>query len=328
MRNNIHNTMRKRRTSHRFLLISLLLFCGGSIRSTECYVVHEPYLPKSIPTPEDEPISQRPPVSVSVESSPYLSIPMSSQLALSSSPSDVVLSPFEVWCLHRMDRWYTKSQSLKCPFLRRRSGDILDTLEAIMKHVTIRKVCWPLMGPPQAHRPAGTNKKTNTLKHKGLSVSQLYQHVLEDWKPETDGKGYYITGKLTTQVYKDSCLFLGPDPDMPIHGLRKYVGVASHLFDYDTSMATLHSLEIEELDSKSVLVAKWTLSGILRLPWKPSLPTFSGTTIYHIDGTDGLITCHEESWDCSVARAFCHTLLPELAHRIWSNDHDTKIEQS
>lgn len=232
-------------------------------------------------------------------------------------PVDAVLSPLEAWCLSRLDQWYAKSQSFKCPFMRRRSGDILDTLESVMKHTMIRKECWPIMGPPQAHRPAGTNKKTNAIKYKGLSLSELHQNVLQDWKPDTDGKGYYITGKLTTPIFRDDCLFLGPDPDMPIHGLRKYVGVASHLFDYDTSRATLHSLEMKE--DKNALVAKWTMSGILRLPWRPALPTFSGTTTYHIDD-EGLIYCHEETWDCSAMRAFCHTLLPDIANAIWKSD--------
>jgi hypothetical protein len=241
---------------------------------------------------------------------------------------NTTLSPLEAWCLSRLDRWYSTSQSLKCPFFRRRSGDLLDTLELAVKHVIIRKECWPLMGPPQAHRPAGTNKKTNSIKYNGLSLSQLYVLVLDDWKPETDGKGYYITGKLTTQIYRDDCLFLGPDPDMPIHGLRKYVGVASHLFDYDTSRATLHSLDtvLDDFDTCQALVAKWTMSGILRLPWKPSLPTFSGQTTYHID-EGGLIFCHEEKWDCSVIRAFCHTLLPDFVVRnIWSREQSGEKE--
>ncbi|KAG7347214.1 DUF2358 domain containing protein [Nitzschia inconspicua] len=238
-------------------------------------------------------------------------------------PVDEVLSPLEAWYLSRLDQWYTKSQSLKCPFMRRRFGDALDTLESVLKHTLIRRECWPLMGPPQAHRPAGTNKKTNTIKYRGLSLMDIHQLVLQDWKPDTDGKGYYITGKLTTPIYRDDCLFLGPDPDMPIHGLRKYVGVAAHLFDYETSRATLQSLERNDQDN--LLVAKWTLSGILRLPWRPALPTFSGTTIYHIDG-DGLIYCHEESWDCSVMRAFCHTLFPDIAEMIWKADDHLEDE--
>eukprot|EP00429_Kryptoperidinium_foliaceum_P117239 CAMPEP_0176306672 /NCGR_PEP_ID=MMETSP0121_2-20121125/63618_1 /TAXON_ID=160619 /ORGANISM="Kryptoperidinium foliaceum, Strain CCMP 1326" /LENGTH=158 /DNA_ID=CAMNT_0017648419 /DNA_START=1 /DNA_END=473 /DNA_ORIENTATION=+ len=158
------------------------------------------------------------------------------------------------------------------------------------------------MGPPQAMRPAGVNKKLQRMKYKGVSLEELRTFVWRDWKPET-GKGYYITGKLTTACYRDDCLFSGPDPDMPIKGLRKYVGVAAHLFDFDQSRATLKSLEVVD----DTLVAEWRLRGILRLPWHPHLPTFSGKTVYHVD-TDGLIEQHEEFWNISVAHAFCFTL--------------------
>ena len=313
----------------------------------------------------------------------------------------VVLSPIEAWCLSRMDRWYSTSQSMKCPFMRRRSGDVLDGVEKFMNRFIVRPEC---QQTPQAHRPPGTNKKQNKIKHKHLTPEQIRRIILEDWTITTvtgngddnddctttsasssstnnnNSKGYYITGKLTTGVYRDDCLFLGPDPDMPIHGTRKYVGVASHLFDYKESDAVLHSLKIvsvEELESvrlrptakvsaalrdvhlrdrrlcpydrpnsthknmhdgstttsaaaavsaytaiptstgnKICLVADWTLSGILRLPWRPSLPTFSGQTIYHLDD-EGLVLCHEESWDCSAIQAFCHTLLPGLSEKIW-----------
>lgn len=250
-------------------------------------------------------------------------------------PSSSTFSPLEAWCLSKLDRWYTASQTAKCPFFRRRVGDSLDTLEEWVKYTIIRKECWPMMGPPQAHRPAGTNKKRNKIKYKGLSPTQLQNYVSNDWKADTK-KGYYITGKLTTAIYRDDCLFLGPDPDLPCSGLRKYAGVASHLFDYHTSFATLKSLETitkndniknvfkeeeeeEEQGEKIIaLVARWKLIGVLRLPWRPSLPTLSGQTIYHIDN-DGLIACHEESWDRSALEAFGHTFLPKLANRIWPN---------
>ena len=172
-----------------------------------------------------------------------------------------------------------------------------------------------MMGLPQAWRPAGSNKKQQMIKYKNLSLPELRAHIRSDWKPET-GKGYYVTGKLTTACYRDDCLFTGPDPDMPIKGLRKYVGVAAHLFDVDTSRTTLHSLKVVD----NTLEAQWEFRGVLHLPWRPSLPKLSGRTVYHVD-EEGLISQHEEFWDLSVAYAFCFTLFPELAKRIW-NDTD------
>lgn len=206
---------------------------------------------------------------------------------------------------------------MKCPFLRRRSGDVLDKVESVMKHTIIRQQCWPLMGPPQAWRPAGYNKRLRVIKYKGMTLETLKEYVLEDWKADT-GKGYYVTGKLTTAIYRDDCHFLGPDPDMPIKGLRKYVGVAAHLFDSDQSCATLKSLDIVG----DTLVADWKMEGVLRLPWRPHLPSFSGSTVYHFD-EEGLIQRHEETWDISSAQAFAKTLWPEGAKHIWKEGEST-----
>lgn len=197
-------------------------------------------------------------------------------------------------------------------------GDLLDKVENVMKHTVIRRECWPLMGPPQAWRPAGHNKKLRRIKYKNLPLEDVKQYVYNDWKPDT-GKGYYVTGKLTTAIYRDDCLFLGPDPDMPIKGLRKYIGVAAHLFDFDESVSTLKSLEI--VDDDNTLVAEWQLKGILKLPWRPHLPTFSGKTVYYFDD-EGLIERHEESWDMTVAHAFCQTLFPDLAAKIWKEHNN------
>jgi hypothetical protein len=250
-------------------------------------------------------------------------IEMSDQTSTQSQVSNSILStpilsPWEAACLVRMDRWYTKSQTLKCPFMRRRLGDVLDTTEVLMKHTVIRPACWPLLGPPQAWRPAGRSKKM-IEKYKGLSLEQIKTLLEGDWKTHNH-KGYYVTGKLTAAIYRNDCQFTGPDPDMPIRGIRKYMGVAAHLFDQKDSGAELLSLEeiIQHPSSSSgrALLAHWQMHGILRLPWKPHLPVFQGTTTYFLD-EEGLIEHHAETWNISAVRAFCQTLWPEMARRLW-----------
>jgi hypothetical protein len=249
----------------------------------------------------------------------------SKQSQASNSISTPILSPWEAACLVRMDRWYTKSQTLKCPFMRRRLGDVLDTTEVLMKYTAIRPACWPLLGPPQALRPAGRSNKMKE-KYKGLSLEQIKTHLERDWKTHNH-KGYYVTGKLTTAIYRDDCQFTGPDPDMPIKGLRKYIGVAAHLFDQTASGAELLSLDeiIQHPSSTSrALLAHWQMHGILRLPWKPHLPVFQGTTTYFLD-EEGLIEHHAETWNISAVQAFCQTLWPEMARRLWrTNRKDSK----
>jgi len=150
--------------------------------------------------------------------------------------------------------------------------------------------------------------------------------IRHDWKPHHQHKGYYITGKLNTTIYRDDCWFDGPDPDMPVRGVRKYLNAASQLFDTATSSAELLSLEIGDrscgnsksrgLKPKSTIVARWKLKGVLHLPWHPSLPVWTGQTIYYLDD-EHMVYRHEEHWDISVVQAFTQTLWPEVGNVLW-----------
>ncbi len=225
------------------------------------------------------------------------------------------LSPLEAWCVTHMDVWYSRSLSIKCPFLKRRTADLLDGLDMMMRFLVIRHKSLDLIGPPPGCR------SVRLAKHMDTTLDERIAILRHDWRPETN-KGYYITGRLNTTLYRDDCLFDGPDPDMPVRGLRKYINAASHLFDHATSTAELLSLDIVmDLDFNPVIVAEWRLQGVLHLPWHPKLPTWTGRTSYHFDDK-GLIYLHKEEWDISVARAFLETLLPDVASRIW-NDNAT-----
>lgn len=60
------------------------------------------------------------------------------------------------------------------------------------------------------------------LKHRGLPMDVIRDIIIKDWAgkagpgPDNNHKGYYITGKLNSTIYRDDCLFDGPDPDMPV----------------------------------------------------------------------------------------------------------------
>ena len=109
-----------------------------------------------------------------------------------------------------------------------------------------------------------------------------------------------LSGRLSHQVYRDDCLFVSPDPDLPIRGLPKYLGVATHLFDAKQSSAELLDLRI--LDDNAIQ-ANWRMSMTIKLPWRPHLPTFTGTTTYRLD-RDHLIYSHIETWNLAVSEAF------------------------
>jgi hypothetical protein len=219
-----------------------------------------------------------------------------------------VYSTWEVWYTEKLKGWYREALALKCPFFRRRASDVLDKFDSLFRIAFIGDTS--VLGPPLAYQCEGDV----CVKRFGLSLNELAVEIRKDWREDTR-KGYYINGKLNTAVYRDDCLFHGPDPDMPVRGLRKYLNAASQLFDPAKSTCELLSLQVQD----SVIVAEWRMKGRLRLPWKPWMPTVTGKTTYHTDGL-GLIREHEEEWDISVLRAFMQTLLPEVGGLIWKDD--------
>ena len=223
------------------------------------------------------------------------------------------LSPLEGWCARELEEHYQRAVSLKCPFMKRRLVDALDAADMVLRFLVVRHKSLDIFGPPPGHR----SKFQTEEKCRHLSINEIMECIRQDWKEET-AKGYYITGNLNSTIYRDDCLFDGPDPDMPVQGLRKYVNAASQLFDRSKSRAELLSLKLlQEHTGESKIVAHWRMKGVLRLPWKPNLPEWTGSTTYHLD-EDGLVYLHEENWDMSVLEAFMKTFVPELSDKIWA----------
>jgi len=176
-------------------------------------------------------------------------------------------------------------------------------------------------------------------KKKNLPVEELLAMIRKDWRAleeieteteteiydgayfatktdRVDEKGYYVTGKISKSIYRDDCEFQSPDPDLPLKGIRKYVGVASQLFHSKTSFSKLLSLEQQQLGTERpeatianennntiVLKAMWKMSLTISLPWKPQISEFTGSTLYFLD-EDRLVFRHQETWDISVWDAF------------------------
>jgi hypothetical protein len=183
-----------------------------------------------------------------------------------------------------------------------------------------------------------------SVKHRNLPLETIKDVIIQDWSTHND-KGYYVTGKLNSTIYRDDCLFDGPDPDMPVKGLRKYLGAASHLFDASKSFATLMDVNIVQMEmvshdndfddcydnnhndyknkkrTKQAIEVKWRIEGVLMLPWRPKVKPWSGWTRYHLDA-DNLIEYHQEGWDISVLEAFVGTMFPTLADKIWKTPHE------
>ena len=201
---------------------------------------------------------------------------------------------------NNMEPFYKKMLTIKCPFFRRRAYDILDSISSIgiflkARHKTIS--LFPI-GPSVAVTPG------SKLKHQDWDTLKAY--IASDW----EGKSYYITGKLSKNIYHDQCLFDGPDPDMPVRGLYKYLSFASSLFNHKLSRADLLK-PIEVNEAQRTLTAHWRLEGVLNLPGHPPLKPFTGSTTYHV-GDNRLIEKHVETWDISVFDAFISTVFPSF----------------
>lgn len=161
--------------------------------------------------------------------------------------------------------------------------------------------------------PTGRHIKT-AEKNLHLSLTEIENRIIKDWNGCQHGKGYYITGRLDTTIYRDDCLFTGPDPDMPVRGLRKYLSAAAQLFEFKHSFAELQSVSVDESGGErqcGVVTVQWTLGGVINLPWHPVVEPWTGWTKYHVDDK-GLICLHEEGWDEEVWRIFIGVLFPMI----------------
>mmetsp|Transcript_26728 Transcript_26728/g.40977 ORF Transcript_26728/g.40977 Transcript_26728/m.40977 type:complete len:219 (-) Transcript_26728:240-896(-) len=147
----------------------------------------------------------------------------------------------------------------------------------------------------------------NKPKLKGATVEQVAALLYKDWAPHNKHKGYFITGKLNATLYKDDCVFDGPDPDMPVQGIQKFASATSQIFDARVSTAKLTEFVIK---SPTHIEAKWRLKGTLRLPWHPELPTIDGTTTYYLDPESMLVQLHYDTWSMGALEMYVRMLFP------------------
>lgn len=215
------------------------------------------------------------------------------------------------------ERWLRRVQQrargVKCPFWRRRFGDVIDGALTIARFVAARHKSWEIPVDIAQLTAIGTASSSQP-KRRGLSMVEL-QAILYDDLVE---RQYYVTGRLSSCIYADRCLFDGPDPDMPVRDVQRYSDALRGLFDPSTSRIEL--IELRQHDDRS-FVADWRLEGALQLPWHPAIKPFTGSTLYELN-EDGLICSHTETWSISALDAFVSVLLPS-----WGAAPAASVEQ-
>jgi len=128
-----------------------------------------------------------------------------------------------------------RSRRIRCPFWRRRAGDAVGAAVAIADFVAARHKSLELpAGLAELLAPAGPQLQKAT----NLPIEELMTRVATDIE---EGQ-YYISGKLDASIYDDRCFFDGPDPDMPVRSLGRYVDALRGLFDETISRIDLISM--------------------------------------------------------------------------------------
>eukprot|EP00908_Phaeocystis_cordata_P020498 Transcript_32154.p1 GENE.Transcript_32154~~Transcript_32154.p1 ORF type:complete len:304 (-),score=57.73 Transcript_32154:257-1168(-) len=199
--------------------------------------------------------------------------------------------------------------SIRCPFWRTRAYDALESALSVANFVATRHKSfldrpWLPGSEASLFEPLALPARPMGEKTRGLTVEEVMDIVREDMEE----RSYYVTGRLTTAVYSDSCFFDSPDPDMPVKSLARYSDALHGLFD--PSLSAIQLLGLEKVCERS-FVARWRLSGALKLPWRPQIKPYLGATRYELDES-GLIVSHNEEWSISALEAFGSTLWPAL----------------
>lgn len=128
-----------------------------------------------------------------------------------------------------------------------------------------------------------------------LNVDDVVEILRSDYL-----NAYFLTGKFTSGLYADDCLFA--DPTIKFHGKDRYLQNLELLVpSFDSPSLELEKIE-KGLDSYlNYVLAKWKLRTYLRFPWRP-LISIRGTTTYDLD-KDFKIVRHVESWNVSALEA-------------------------
>eukprot|EP00980_Cylindrotheca_fusiformis_P000768 scaffold184_cov125-Cylindrotheca_fusiformis.AAC.3 len=121
--------------------------------------------------------------------------------------------------------------------------------------------------------------------------------------------GYFITGDLSTDIFRDDCIF--SDPTNKVQSLSRYQNALRILFDPAVSQVQLLSpLEIDE--QKRTISGRIRSRGYLQLPWRPFVSAYESDIVYTVDES-GLIAGQDQTWDSkSSFKALRESFTPSL----------------
>jgi hypothetical protein len=155
--------------------------------------------------------------------------------------------------------------------------------------------------------PLGTPMTTS--KTAGLSLEDLKVRLERDLVVGTKGDGgYFITGDLSTDIFRDNCIFT--DPTNQVSSLSQYQKGVRLLFDPKTSVVELIeplTIDIERRCLSGTIRSR----GMLQLPWHPFISAYESQIVYTIDDA-GLVARQDQTWSKAADVALRETFTPTI----------------
>lgn len=156
-------------------------------------------------------------------------------------------------------------------------------------------------------RSTGTQIDTKTT---GLSLQEIASRLSNDLTQGATGQGgYFLTGDLSTEIFRDDCIF--QDPTNRVSSLSQYQTALRILFDPHSSVVELiEPLQLNESSSPRTITGRIRSRGYLRfLPWKPYVTAYESTIVYSVD-EDGLIVRQDQTWSKDALKALQESFTP------------------
>ena len=154
-----------------------------------------------------------------------------------------------------------------------------------------------------------SNTRVGGTKRRDLTSDALLDTLTNDIAVNQ----YFVTGKLTEEIFADDCRFI--DPTTNVKGLSRYLRALSTLFDPERSRVEL----VGELrrTSRDVIEGDYIAEGYLKLPWKPKVPRYEGHIVWTMQPDDGspragLIVEQRQTWSISGGEALMETFTPSM----------------
>ena len=147
--------------------------------------------------------------------------------------------------------------------------------------------------------PLGGVEAVGGPKRTGLPVEEVAK-VLE---ADLQDRQYFVTGRLTPEIFADDCRF--KDPTNDVVGLSRYLAALRVLFDPERSAVNLDYINVT---GDQEITASWRLGGYLKFPWRPYVQPFRGVAVYTL--RDGLIVRQEEEWEVTPLAALLESFTP------------------